>query len=292
MREPMPSQRDPMDQVRALLDAMLAKPSTGRVAGVARGSYVDRKPRPVATSLAKPPVRPAAIDVRGLTKRFGQRTAVDGLSFQVPRGSITGFVGPNGSGKTTTIRMLLHLARPDSGQASVLGHGLDEPRAYLPKLGALIEGPAFDPGLSAARNLRVHALLGRHPTSRIPALLELVDLADAGTKPYHAFSLGMKQRLGIAAALLGDPELLILDEPTNGLDPAGIRDMRGLFMRMRDAGKTLFVSSHLISEVERICDHLVVIHDGRLTYQGSVAALGDGRGTLEDRLLDLIEGGT
>lgn len=235
-------------------------------------------------------VVPAAIEVRSLTKAFGPRLALDRLSFRVPRGGITGFVGPNGSGKTTTIRILLRLAKPTSGGANVLGQPVSAPTRFLPKVGALIEGPAFDPHLSAARNLRVHAHLGKHPMSRIVPLLKLVGLEGAGPKRYGAFSLGMKQRLGVAAALLGDPELLILDEPTNGLDPAGIRDMRALFDRLRRLGKTLLISSHLLAEMERVCDHIVLIHDGRLLYQGPVHALSRGRiGGLEERVLALTE---
>jgi ABC-2 type transport system ATP-binding protein len=237
-------------------------------------------------------VAPAAIDVRGLTKRYNEALAVDDLSFVVPQGSITGFIGPNGSGKTTTIRMLMHLAKPDAGQARVLGVPIERPQDFLPLVGALIESPAFEPNLSGSRNLLALAYLGRTNPARIPPLLDLVGLGSAGKKPYKAYSLGMKQRLGIAAAMLSDPKLLILDEPTNGLDPNGIREVRDLLQRLAKSGKTIFVSSHLLGELQRICSHLVIIDKGRLRYQGTVDGLmGRSRSSdLEETVMDLIGG--
>jgi ABC-2 type transport system ATP-binding protein len=220
----------------------------------------------------------SAIETRALTKRYGVRTVVDALDIAVPTGVIAGFVGPNGSGKTTTLRMLLGLVRPTDGDGRILGSPLGEPDRYLPRVGALIESPAFYPALSGERNLAVQAVLGGLDPSRIPAVLERVALRDRGGDPYRTYSLGMKQRLGIAAALLGDPALLILDEPANGLDPAGIREMRELLRTLTDDGRTVFVSSHLLAEVEQVCDWLVVIEQGRLVFEGST--------------VDLLAGGT
>jgi len=168
------------------------------------------------------------VETRGLTKRYGSRTVVDALDMQIPAGVVAGFIGPNGAGKTTTLRMLLGLVRPSGGSGQVFGRPLDTPAGYLPRVGALIESPAFYRELSGERNLAVQAALGGHNMTRVPVVLERVGLADRGGDRYRTYSLGMKQRLGIAGALLGDPRLLILDEPTNGLDPAGIRDMRSL----------------------------------------------------------------
>jgi ABC-2 type transport system ATP-binding protein len=214
-----------------------------------------------------------AIEVQGLSKKYGSFTAVDKLGFRVPVGGVTGFVGPNGAGKTTTIRMLMHLIRPTGGTASVLGASIDHPTRYLPKVGALIEAPAFYPFLSGRKNLRAFALYGGHDVKRIPALLGQVGLFDKADVPYKTYSLGMKQRLGLAAALLPDPDLLILDEPTNGLDPSGIREIRDLLRAIGDSGKTVFVSSHLLSEVQRMCSHLIIIRQGRLVFDGTVEQL-------------------
>jgi ABC-2 type transport system ATP-binding protein len=216
---------------------------------------------------------PLVIQTRGLTKRYGRRVAVDGLDLQVPAGVVAGFVGPNGAGKTTTLRMLLGLVRPTAGGGRVLGESIGNPAGYLGRVGALIESPAFYPGLSAVRNLTVQATLGGLDAGRIPGLLDRVGLAGRGDDAYRTYSLGMKQRLAIAAALLGDPALLILDEPANGLDPAGIREMRELVRSLADDGPTLLISSHLLSEVQQICDWLVVIKRGRRLFQGSLAQL-------------------
>jgi ABC-2 type transport system ATP-binding protein len=225
----------------------------------------------------EPPDSSLAVSTAGLTKRFGDRTVVDGVSLAIPGGSVCGFVGPNGAGKTTTIRMLLGLIRPTSGSGMILGGSLADPASYLRKVGALIEAPAFYPQLSGRDNLRTLARLGQIPLSAIePALQRTGMTARAGDK-YRSYSLGMKQRLGIAASMLPDPELLILDEPTNGLDPAGIVEMRGLMRSFADDGITVLVSSHLISEIEQVCDHIVMIRGGRLVHQGPVAELAAGR---------------
>jgi ABC-2 type transport system ATP-binding protein len=217
-----------------------------------------------------------ALSVSGLTKRYGSRTAVDGLDIELPAGVVAGFVGPNGAGKTTTMAMLLGLVRPTAGAGVVLGESIEDPAAYLGRVGALIESPAFYPALTGAENLRVFATVGRHDPAAIPALLETVGLDGRGDDRYRSYSLGMKQRLGIAAALLGDPELLILDEPANGLDPQGVREMRSLIAGLAGTGRTVLVSSHDLSELEQVCDWLVLIDTGRSLYQGPTRALLDG----------------
>jgi ABC-2 type transport system ATP-binding protein len=217
-----------------------------------------------------------ALSVSGLTKRYGARTAVDDLDIELPTGVVAGFVGPNGAGKTTTMAMLLGLVRPTAGTGRVLGAPIDEPAAYLPRVGALIESPAFYPSLSGAENLRVLATVGGQDTTAIPAILDRVGLDGRGDDRYRSYSLGMKQRLGIAAALLGDPELLILDEPANGLDPQGVREMRTLIGGLADTGRTVLVSSHDLSELEQVCDWLVLIDTGRSLYQGPTRELLDG----------------
>jgi ABC-2 type transport system ATP-binding protein len=220
-----------------------------------------------------------AVSVVGLTKRFGARTAVDHLDIELPSGVVAGFVGPNGAGKTTTMAMLLGLIRPTAGTGTVLGASITEPAAYLHRVGAVIESPAFYPSLSGAENLRVFATVAGHPTDAIPALLDMVGLEGRGDDPYRGYSRGMKQRLGIAAALLGDPELLILDEPANGLDPQGVQDMRSLIGRLAGTGRTVLESSHDLSELEQVCDWLVLIDTGRSLYQGPTRALLDGVAT-------------
>jgi ABC-2 type transport system ATP-binding protein len=216
---------------------------------------------------------PLALDVADLSKKYGDRMALSHANFEVPMGSICGFVGPNGSGKTTTIRMLLGLISPTTGSGHVLGESITEPEKYLPNVGAMIEGPAFYPALTGAQNLTVLAKLGGFDTKTIPELLELVDLADRGDSKYKTYSLGMKQRLGIAAALLPKPKLLILDEPTNGLDPAGIQEVRALLRKLADSGTTVFVSSHLLSEIEMISDYLVMLRLGKVIFSGRTSEL-------------------
>ena len=212
--------------------------------------------------------RPPVVAVEGLTKRYGSQVAVDGLSLEIPRGVVAGFIGPNGAGKTTTMAMLLGLVRPTSGTGTILEYPLSQPSDYLDRVGALVEGPAFWPGLTGIENLRVVAELGGHDPGQIPALLDLVRLSGRGRDRFGEYSLGMKQRLGIAAALVGEPELLVLDEPTNGLDPAGINEMRDLIAEISHDDRTVLVSSHLLSEVEQVCDWLIVIDHGAMRYQG------------------------
>ena len=214
-----------------------------------------------------------AIDVRDLSKKYAERMAVSHANFSVPMGSICGFVGPNGSGKTTTIRMLLGLISPTTGDGHVLGEDISQPEKYLPRVGAMIEGPAFYPALTGTQNLVVLAKLGGFSTDSVQGLLDKVGLGDRGDSKYKTYSLGMKQRLGIAAALLPNPKLLILDEPTNGLDPAGIQEVRALLRQLADEGSTIFVSSHLLSELEMICDQLVMLREGKVIFTGKTSEL-------------------
>ncbi|MGH8949623.1 MAG: ABC transporter ATP-binding protein [Acidimicrobiia bacterium] len=208
-----------------------------------------------------------------MTKDFGNLRAVDSLDIDLPQGGVTGFVGPNGAGKSTTLRMLLGLIKPTSGDGEVLGHSIQHPSAYLRKVGALIEAPAFYPSLTGEENLRVFASLGGHDQHRIAPLLQLVGLDDRGADRYKTYSLGMKQRLGIALALIPDPDLLVLDEPTNGLDPLGIVEIRSLLIELGASGKTVFVSSHLLAEIQAACDSIVMIDHGGVVFSGTMAAL-------------------
>ena len=211
-----------------------------------------------------------AIETRGLTKRYGEAIlAVDGLDLRVSRGEVYGFLGPNGAGKTTTLRMLLGLVRPTSGTATVLGAA---PGA-LERIGALVEAPAFYPYLSGRDNLRVLARYAGVDAERVDAVLAAVGLLGRATQRAAAYSLGMKPRLGVAAALLPDPELLILDEPTNGLDPAGMAEMRAFIRSLGSDGRTVVLSSHLMGEVEQVADRVGVISDGALVAEGTVEQL-------------------
>jgi ABC-2 type transport system ATP-binding protein len=218
---------------------------------------------------------PLAVRVSGLVKIYGQVRALDGLDLEVRQGVVYGFLGPNGAGKTTTMRILTGLIRPDAGTIELFGQAvrwLD--RTPLFGVGALIESPAFYPYLSARENLRVLAGVGEAPrTGRVDEVLELVDLADRARDRYETYSLGMKQRLGIAAALLNDPPLLLLDEPANGLDPAGIVDMRALLQALAGAGKAVFVSSHILPEIQQMADEVAIIAHGRLVRAGRLDQL-------------------
>lgn len=199
--------------------------------------------------------------------------AVSHINFDVPLGTVCGFVGPNGSGKTTTMRMLLGLISHTGGNGEVLDASIDEPEKYLSRVGAMIEGPAFYPALTGAENLRVLATLGGFPQERVQTLLDQVGLGDRAKSKYKTYSLGMKQRLGIAAALLPNPKLLMLDEPTNGLDPEGIQEVRALLRQLADNGTTVFVSSHLLSELEIISDYLVMLRKGEVVFAGKIEEL-------------------
>ena len=213
------------------------------------------------------------ITTEGLTRRFGPVTAVDRLTLDLPGGGVVGLVGPNGSGKSTLIRMLLGLIRPSEGTAHVFGQPISHPSAYDHRVGALVENPAFVPGISARANLLSLARLRGLPTARVDEVLGVVGLVGRDSEPVKRFSLGMKQRLGIAAALLSDPELLLLDEPTNGLDPAGIVEIRTLLMELGRSGRTVVVSSHLMAEIEAACDYIVIIRFGELLFAGPTEEL-------------------
>lgn len=213
------------------------------------------------------------VETAGLTRRFGDVIAIDSLDLAVPSAGVVGLVGPNGSGKSTLLRMLLGLVRPTSGRATAFGESIETPERYLSRVGALIESPAFVPALSARQNLRVLASLRGLPGGRVDEVLDIVGLVGRDREPVKNFSLGMKQRLGIAGALLPDPELLILDEPTNGLDPAGIVEIRTLLERLGREGRTVIVSSHLLAELEAVCDYLVMVRFGRLMFSGPIREL-------------------
>lgn len=227
-----------------------------------------------------------AVSTAGLTKKFGSQTVLDSVDIAVPHGAVYGFLGPNGSGKTTTLRILLGLASADSGTASILGHDVPRQLAQaLPDVGALVEGPAFYPYLSGTANLA--RLDAADPTTdpstraqRVANALHRVGLTAAARKKAKAYSLGMKQRLGIASALLRPRSLLVLDEPTNGLDPQGTREVRALVRSLADDGTTVVVSSHLLAEVEQICSHVAVMSRGRLVAQGTLAEFRDESGVV------------
>jgi ABC-2 type transport system ATP-binding protein len=230
-----------------------------------------------------------AIKTRGLTKHYGKQPAVVELDLQVPGGVVFGFLGRNGAGKTTTIGMLVGLLRPTGGRAWVLGHDVRRDlRPALQRTGVLLDRPAFYPYLSGRENLWVVAqALGNGAAARIPQMLQTVELTDRAGDRFAAYSAGMKQRLGLAAALLNDPDLLILDEPTTGLDPVGQRDIRELIRRLADeTGKTIFLSSHQLREVEQICDQVAVIDRGRLAAQGLLTEVAAGR-DLETMFMEL-----
>jgi ABC-2 type transport system ATP-binding protein len=218
-------------------------------------------------------VREPAIEVAGLTKRFGDLAAVDGLSFAVPRGRVTGFLGPNGAGKTTTMRVVLGLAEPTEGVATILGRryaALGQPLAHV---GAMLESTGFHPGRTGRDHLHIAARAGSIDRERIDAVLDQVAMREYADRRVGGYSSGMRQRLGLATALLGDPEVLVLDEPGNGLDPAGVAWLRGFLRAFADAGRSVFVSSHLLAEMAQTVDRLVVIDRGRLVREGPVEAI-------------------
>src|ERR1700726_1761961 len=220
------------------------------------------------------------LGIRNLTKQYGTRLAVNDLSLQVRRGEVFGFLGPNGAGKTTTIRMALGLIAPTSGSVEILGHDVVKHRAeILPRVGALVETPALYLYMSGRNNLRaVASVLGGVPDKRIDAVLEMVGLRARQKDRVRTYSLGMKQRLGVAIALLQDPEVLVLDEPANGLDPAGIVEMRDLMHSLSSEGKTVFISSHLLPEVKQICTRVAIINLGRLVTESTVEELTSAHG--------------
>ncbi|MYW69924.1 ATP-binding cassette domain-containing protein [Streptomyces sp. SID8379] len=227
------------------------------------------------------------IEAKGLTKRYGETLAVDGLTFRVRPGSVTGFLGPNGSGKSTTLRMIMGLDRPDAGQALIGGRRYGELRRPLREVGALLDARAFHPGRSARSHLAALAAGGGIEAARVDEVLETVGLSSVAGRRAGTFSLGMAQRLGIAAALLGDPGVLLLDEPVNGLDPEGVRWIRELTRKLAAEGRTVLLSSHLISEMALTADHLLVIGQGRLVADTSVAELTASGRSLEEAFFAL-----
>jgi ABC-2 type transport system ATP-binding protein len=227
---------------------------------------------------------------RALTKRYGELSAVDQVTFSLERGTVTGFLGPNGAGKTTTLRLLLGLAEPTAGEALVFGCRYRELERPIRKVGAVLESADFHPSRTGRDHLRMLALAAALPLGRVEDVLELVELSGAARRRVKTYSLGMRQRLGLAAALLGDPELLILDEPANGLDPAGVRWLRTFLQSFAAEGRTVLVSSHLLAEVAQTVDRVLIIDRGRLLASGRLDELtGDGRG-LEDVYLELTAG--
>jgi ABC-2 type transport system ATP-binding protein len=226
---------------------------------------VDDRPARTSTS--------AAVEVRGLTKRFGSNLAVDDVSFDLPTGRVVGFLGPNGAGKSTTLRMIIGLTAPTAGTSTIFGtpfHDLEDPARTV---GSIVDGVGYHPGRKAIEELRVSALAAGIDRDRADEVLDLVGLGDVGSKRVGQFSLGMRQRLGIAQALLGDPKVLLLDEPANGLDPEGIHWVRSLLRYLADEGRAILVSSHLLGEVARLADDVIVIRRGRIVTQATVAEL-------------------
>jgi ABC-2 type transport system ATP-binding protein len=219
----------------------------------------------------------ADVEVEHLTKRFGKDIlAVDDVSFTLERGTITGFLGPNGAGKTTTLRMIVDLVRPTAGWTRVLGRPYRELSRPATRVGALLDASGFHPGRSGRNALRVMAAAAGIPDTRVDAVLELVELTDAARRVVKGYSSGMRQRLALAAAFLGDPEVLLLDEPANGLDPEGIRWLRGFLRERAGEGRTVLVSSHVLAEVEQTADEVLIIGGGRLLAKGPVATLAAG----------------
>jgi ABC-2 type transport system ATP-binding protein len=227
------------------------------------------------------------IAVQGLTKRYGRTTAVDRLSFEVRPGQVTGFLGPNGAGKSTTMRVIMGLDAADSGRATVGGRAYQQLRWPLREVGAMLEARSFHPGRTGRSHLRALAASNDIPAARVEEVLDVVGLSSVAGRRAGTYSLGMAQRLGVAAALLGDPGVLLLDEPVNGLDPEGIRWIRGLLGGLAAQGRTVFVSSHLISEIAQAAGPLVVIGRGRLLAQTTVTDLSRQAASLEDAFLDL-----
>jgi ABC-2 type transport system ATP-binding protein len=241
--------------------------------------------------LAEAPPGEPVVSAHALTKRYGDVVAVEDLTFSLQAGTVTGFLGPNGAGKTTTLRLLLGLARPTAGDALVFGrryHELDSPAR---RVGAVLESNDFHPGRSGRDHLRELALAAEIPRSRVEEVLELVELEPVAARRVKTYSLGMRQRLGLAGALLGDPELLTLDEPANGLDPAGVHWLRGFLRGFAEQGRTVLVASHVLAEVAQTVDQVVIIDRGRLLTTASLADLTERGRTLEEVYLELTAGG-
>jgi ABC-2 type transport system ATP-binding protein len=232
------------------------------------------------------------VSVRGLTKRYGDVLAVDDLTFALDTGTVTGFLGPNGAGKTTTLRLLLGLSEPTGGEALVFGRRYRELDRPARRVGAVLESNDFDPGRSGRDHLRALALAAEIPANRVDEVLELVELAANAHRRVKTYSLGMRQRLGLAAALLGDPELLVLDEPANGLDPAGVHWLRSFLRSFAEGGRTVLISSHVLAEVAQAVDQVMIIDRGRLVAAAPLDELTRRGHTLEEVYLELTAGRT
>lgn len=230
-----------------------------------------------------------AVRLNGVSKRYGDVVAVDSLTFALQPGTLTGFLGPNGAGKTTTLRLLLGLATPSNGDALIFGRPYRDLHHPARRVGAVLESNDFDPGRSGRNHLRILALAEGIPRARVEALLELVELKPAADRPVKTYSLGMRQRLGLAAALLGEPELLVLDEPANGLDAAGVHWLRGFLRQFGASGGTVLISSHILAEVAQTVDQVLIINHGRLIATVRMDQLSDGARSLEELYLELTE---
>jgi ABC-2 type transport system ATP-binding protein len=282
----------------ALVAGLLALARTRSRSGRGPSPHGERPPSaPEVLVDRRGPLRPAPgfprdsiVSVVGLTKRYGEIVALEDLTFSLEPGTVTGFLGPNGAGKTTTLRLLLGLATPDAGEALVFGRRYEELGRPARRVGAVLESDDFHPGRSGRDHLLTLALAAEIAPSRVEQVLELVELGAAAGRPVRTYSLGMCQRLGLAGALLGDPELLVLDEPANGLDPAGVHWLRTFLRRFADDGGTVLVSSHLLAEVAQTVDRVVIIDRGRLVASGGLNELTGHGQTLEDAFLDLTRG--
>jgi ABC-2 type transport system ATP-binding protein len=232
---------------------------------------------------------PVDVSVRGLSKQFGAVRAVNGLTFEIPAGQVTGFLGPNGAGKTTTLRMMLGLVRPTTGEVLIGGQpyrDLAHPRRTV---GAVLEATGFHPGRRGRDHLRIAAQVDRLPAGRVDEVLDQVGLTNDAQRRVGGYSLGMRQRLGLATALIGNPAVLVLDEPGNGLDPAGMAWLRELLRELAREGRTVVMSSHVLSEVEQTVDHIVIVHEGRLRFAGELTELAGAGDSLEAAFLSLTD---
>jgi ABC-2 type transport system ATP-binding protein len=258
----------------------------------AENEHTTIERRTSGTEPSTPAASRPVVDVRGLSKRYGDVTAVDRVTFTLAPGTITGFLGPNGAGKTTTLRLLLGLAQPTAGEALIFGHRYRELENPMRRVGAVLESGDFDPGRSGRNHLRALALATSISRSRVEELLELVELQAAANRSVGTYSLGMRQRLGLAAALLGDPELLLLDEPANGLDPAGVHWLRGFLRQFAEQGRTVLISSHVLAEVAQTVQSVLIINRGRVAANVGLDQLAGGAGALEDLYLELTSRAT
>ncbi|MGH9223448.1 MAG: ABC transporter ATP-binding protein [Acidimicrobiales bacterium] len=241
--------------------------------------------------MSRPASSGAIVAANGLTKVYGEVLAVDSLAFSLAAGTVTGFLGPNGAGKTTALRLILGLAAPSAGEALVFGRPYAELDSPARRVGAVLESNDFHPGRAGRDHLRVLALAGGVASRRVDQVLEVVGLTGAARRPVRTYSLGMRQRLGLAAALLGDPELLVLDEPANGLDPVGMRWLRELLRRFAHRGGTVLLSSHVLAEVAQSVDRVLILDRGRLVADAPLEALAGADQSLEDAYLRLTAGG-